>query len=261
MTRRARAAGDLEGSPSFPQWQATAAGASFPETRWSVVVNAGREDPLAAEALEILCRTYWYPLYAFVRFQGVALHDAQDLTQGFFEHLLSGESLAAADPGKGRLRSYLLGALKHYLAYQRRREGALKRGGGGLRISIDEEEGERRLKNEMQADPAGNPDRLFERRWALMVLDRVLEELGGEYRRRGKSEEFRLLSSCLARDPANASHAETAAALGTTAGAVKVAVHRMRKRYREILQREILATVASEDEVESEIDYLFSVLR
>lgn len=246
--------------PSTLRWEHTVAGWEFPNTRWSLVVNVARDEPRATEALEILCRTYWYPLYAYVRFRGVSPHDAQDLTQGFFEQLLSGDGLARADPEKGRLRSYLLGALKNFLAYQHRKDSAGKRGGKAVRISIDEEEAEIRLRNELAADPAGTPDRLFDRRWALMMLDRVLRQLESEHRAGGREDQFRVLSVFLARNSGSMRYAEAAEQLGATEGSVKVAVHRMRKRYREILHREILATVSSPEEVDEEIESLFAVL-
>jgi len=245
---------------AFPRWQETAVGREFPETRWSLVVDAARDATEAAEALEVLCRTYWYPLYAYVRLRGKSPHDAQDLTQAFFAHLFSGEGLARADPGKGRLRSYLLGALKHYLAYQHRKDSTQKRGGNAIRISMDEEQAEVRLRGELKADPSGDPDQLFERRWALMMLDRVLRQLEGEYRDRGREHQFEVLSGFLARKSGSIRHAEVAGQLGMSESNVRVTIHRMRGRYRELLRREILATVSSPDEVDEEIEHLFKVL-
>lgn len=242
-------------------WQARESGGSmFPNTRWSLVADAARDKTLAADALEILCRDYWYPLYSYIRRQGKSAPDAQDLTQGFFEYLLAGKYLARADREKGRLRSYLLGALKHFSAAQYRKEIAQKRGGGVARISIDEELAEQRFQNEPQADESGNPDRLFERRWALTVLETVLQKLADEFHAGGKEEQFAVLSGFLAWNSGEMTYSQAGEKLGMQEGAVKVAVHRMRKRYREILHAEIAATVSTEEEVEDEINFLLSAL-
>lgn len=248
-----------EESSAVP-WQTRGGGGAFPNTRWSLVAGAARDGTVAAEALEILCRDYWYPLYSYIRRQGKSAPDAQDLTQGFFEYLLAGNYLARADQEKGRLRSYLLGALKHFSAYQYRKETAQKRGGGAPRISIDEEAAEERFQYEPRADESENPDRVFERRWAMTVLETVLKKLAAEFRSGGKEAQFAVLSGFLAWNSGEMSYAQAAEKLGMTEGAVKVAVHRMRNRYREILHEGILATVASPDEVDDEINYLLKVL-
>lgn len=247
-----------EASPA--PWQTREGGSAFPNTRWSLVADAARDRTLAADALEILCRDYWYPIYSFVRRQGRSAPDAQDLTQGFFEYLLAGNYLARADQEKGKLRSYLLGALKHFSAAQYRKETAQKRGGGVARISIDEELAEQRFQNEPQADDSGNPDRLFDRRWAMTVLETVLQKLSDEFRANGKEEQFEVLSGFLAWNSGEMTYTRAGEKLGMKEGAVKVAVHRMRNRYRDILHSEILATVASEDEVEAEINFLLQAL-
>lgn len=251
--------GSDESAPA--PWQTrVAGGGAFPNTRWSLVAGAAQDGTIASDALEILCRDYWYPLYSYIRRQGKSAADAQDLTQGFFEYLLAGNYLARAEQEKGRLRSYLLGGLKHFSAYQFRKETSLKRGGGIPRISIDEQLAEERYQYEPQADESGNPDRLFERRWAMAVLETVLQKLASEFHAGGKDDQFAILSGFLAWNSGEMTYVQAGEKLGMKEGAVKVAVHRMRNRYREILHQEILATVASPEEVEEEIDYLLGVL-
>jgi RNA polymerase sigma-70 factor (ECF subfamily) len=243
----------------------------FATTRWSIVLAAGggaggrttpaADAPEARDALAWLCRTYWYPLYAFVRSRGYGPEESQDLTQGFFARLLEKNVLRAADPGRGRFRSFLLASLKHFVANEWDRARAAKRGGGEpvLSIEIDVQDAERRYGRE-PADVL-TPERVFERNWALTLLDTVLSDLQSQYHRDGNGELFDRLKGFLTGDAGGASHAEIASAAGMTEGAVQVAVHRLRKRYRDLLREHIGQTVASPDEVEEEIRDLFKAVR
>jgi RNA polymerase sigma factor (sigma-70 family) len=222
-------------------------------------MTAGTTDsPAAKQALETLCTTYWYPLYAYVRRQGHGPHDAQDLTQAFFERLLERNFLAQVQREKGRFRSFLLASLKHFLANEWDRERALKRGGGRKLIALDDDSAEGRYKLEPKDDLSA--DRIYERRWALTLLDKVLGNLRAEYENAGKAEVFEILKEYLSARRTSVSYAHAAQKLGMNEGAVKVAVHRLRKRYRELLRAEIAHTVATASEIEAEIRYLFAVL-
>ncbi len=235
-------------------------GAQFTPTHWSVVLAAaGHADTVGArDALEKLCRNYWLPIYVFVRRQGQSAHDAQDLTQEFFARLLEKNFLAGAQREKGRFRSFLLASVKHFLANEWDKARAQKRGGGQVPISIDAELGE----NSFSLEPADTltADRIFERRWALALLDLVLRRLREEYTQDGKEKQFNELKSTLTEGSRTVSYAEIATRLRTSEGAVKVAVHRLRQRYRELLRAEIADTVASPAEVEDEIRNLFAAL-
>jgi len=234
-----------------------ASDAWFVTTHWSVVLSArDNESPQSAVALETLCRTYWYPLYAYLRRQGRAPHDAQDLTQGFFARLLQKDYLQAAAREKGRFRTFLLIALKRFLANEWDRQHALKRGGFAPVVPIDQDFAESRLA----ADPSPNvqPDLLFDRHWAMTLLDRAMARLHDEYVASGRAQLFEYLQSCLARDESALPYAQIAARLKLTEAAVKMAVHRLRGRYREILRAEIAHTVSTPEEVEEEIRHLFS---
>jgi len=233
--------------------------ANFAMTHWSVVVAAGRGDSTQARtALEKLCRTYWPPIYAFVRRQGHAPHDAQDLTQEFFARLLAKKSLADVDRAKGRFRSFLLASLKHFLANEWDKARAEKRGGGQTLIPIDVHDAE----TSYGVDPADKltAERVFEHRWALTLLDLVLQRLREEYVTDSKEKLFEQLKITLTEASRSVPYAEIAARLEMTEGAVKVAVHRLRQRYRELLRAEIADTVAGPGEVEEEIRALFSAL-
>jgi len=230
---------------------------NFPNTRWSVVLAATRRpSPESATALETLCRTYWYPLYAYLRRQGRPPHDAQDLTQGFFARLLQKDYLHAAAREKGKFRTFLLVALKRFLANEWDREHAQKRGGFAPVVPIDQAFAESRFA----ADPSPNvqPDLLFDRQWALTLLERTMAQLQEEYVASGRAKLFEHLQSCLAREESALPYAEIAARLKLTEPAVKMAVHRLRARYREILRAEIAHTVASQEQVEEEVCHLFS---
>ena len=235
-------------------------GANFTPTHWSVVLAAAAHSDSASgrDALEKLCRNYWVPIYAFVRRQGHSPHDAQDLTQEFFARLLEKNYLADADRAKGRFRSFLLASLKHFLANEWDKANAQKRGGGRVLISIDADAVETSFGAELAHEITA--DKIFERRWALALLDQVLRRLRQEYTRDGKEKQFEQLKQTLTEASRSVPYAEIAARLGITEGAVKVAVHRLRQRYRELLRAEIADTVASPAEIEDEIRNLFAAL-
>ena len=234
--------------------------AEFATTHWSVVLAAGHGSSLGAQqALERLCRTYWYPLYAFVRRQGHSPEDAQDLTQEFFARFLAKEYFGRADPALGRFRSYLLACLKHFLSEQRRQAGRLKRGGGQAIVSWDSQTAEERYQSE-PADPL-TPEKIFDRRWALSLLEQALARLGDEQSAAGKQAVFAQLRDYLWGEGSGAGYAEMAARLGQTEGALKVTVHRLRRRYRELLRAEVAQTVAAVHEVDEELRYLVAVMR
>ena len=234
--------------------------AAFATTHWSVVLEAGQADPQrAAQALETLCRTYWYPTYAFVRRLGHGPHEAQDLAQGFFARLLERGDFAAISRDKGRFRSYLLTALKHFIANERQRERAEKRGGGKPPIALDSLLAEERYR--LEPVDALSADKIFERRWALTLLERVLERMGKDYSSADNRQLFERLKELLSDEPGRPSQAELAAALGMTENAVKQAFHRFRVRYRQLLREEIAQTLATPGEIEEELKYLVGVLR
>ena len=231
----------------------------FAATHWSLVLAAGRDGtPGAHAALDKLCRTYWPPLYAYVRRSGCSPADAQDLTQGFFLQLLQRDFLDGVDPRKGKFRSFLLASLKHYLSNERDRTHAQKRGGGLAPISIDARDAEGRYLHE-PADPM-TPDKLYERRWALTVLEQALVRLQSEYAASGRGAVFEKLKGELTADAERAPHAGIARELDTTPGAVKVAAHRLRQRFGEVLRAEIAETVARPEDIEEEIQHLFQAL-
>lgn len=231
----------------------------FATTRWTMVMAAGGTDsPRAQAALETLCKNYWYPLYAYVRRQGHNPHNAQDLTQAFFARLLEKNYLADVQRERGRFRSFLLASLKHFLANEWDRERALKRGGGRKLVALDDDSAESRYKLEPRDDFSA--DKIFERRWALTLLEKVLSSLRAEFEAVGKLETFELLKQYLSSGRTSVSYAHAAEKLGMNEGAVKVAVHRLRKRYRELLRAEIAQTVATASEIDAEIKYLFAAL-
>jgi len=234
----------------------TGSGAWFLATHWSVVLSA--QDgacPRSGDALESLCRTYWYPLYSYARRAGHSPPDAEDLTQGFFARLLEKDYLKAAARDKGRFRTFLLVALKRYLANEWDRQHAQKRGGFAAVVPIDQEVAESRFASEpAHTLPA---DLLFDRQWAMTVLERSMTQLEQEYVASGRAQLFDYLRHCLAKDESALPYAEIAGRLKLTEAAVKMAVHRLRSRYREILQREIAQTVSTPEEIEEEIRHLF----
>jgi RNA polymerase sigma-70 factor (ECF subfamily) len=229
----------------------------FPSTHWSLVLRAGRRvDPAASEALEQLCRAYWFPLYAFARRCGYVQETAQDLTQEFFSRLLAKDYLQAADPNRGRFRSFLLASFKHMMARERRDAARLKRGGRAQTFSLDALHPEERYAVEPADELA--PDRVFERRWAEALLARTLERLKSEYTDRALR--FEELKVFLVGARGAAPLAETAARLGVGEGALKLVVYRMRQRYAQIFREEVAQTVEDPDEVEDEIRHVFAVL-
>jgi RNA polymerase sigma-70 factor (ECF subfamily) len=237
-----------------------AGGGRFATTQWSLVISASdRTSPRFRQALADLCSTYWYPLYAFVRRQSRSPAEAEDLTQDFFLALIDKEFLAATGPEKGRFRTFLLLCLQRYLANERDYRQAQKRGGGRPLVSINRDEAESRY--ELEPADAVTPERVFERRWALALLDQVLARLETEYRGSGKSALFVRLKPCLVADAPADSYAAIAADLGLTEGAVKVAVHRLRRRYGELLRAEVARTLERPGDVQEEIRALFAALR
>jgi len=231
----------------------------FATTRWSLVLAAGRQTSVESrEALGTLCRLYWYPLYAYVRRRGHAPEEAEDLTQGFFARLLEKHAVRAADPARGRFRSYLLTSLKHFLVNERHRARAQKRGGGRQAISLDVRHGEGRYRLEPADEMTA--EKLFERRWALTLLELVLAELRGQYARDGRERLFDRLKGFLGGRDAGTPYSGVAEELGMTPGAVRVAVHRLRRRYRRLLRDRIAQTVASPDDVDDEVRHLFAAI-
>jgi RNA polymerase sigma factor (sigma-70 family) len=229
----------------------------FPTTRWTLVVAAG--DPQRKEAraaLVSLCENYWYPLYAYLRRRGYSADQAQDLTQEFFVRVLEGRYLDRADPEKGRFRSFILTSLKFFVADEGDRDRAQKRGGGMVE-PLEFSSGEERYQREPAHDET--PERIFERRWALSVLDRVVERLHDEFVEHGRPEHFERLKMFLL-GHSDAPYAALAREMNTSEGALKVAIHRLRKRYRELFRQEIADTVADPGEVESELRFLAAVL-
>ncbi len=231
----------------------------FATTHWSVVLAAGPQDTLqSAAAREKLCRAYWYPLYAYVRRRGYGLEDAQDLTQEFFARFLSGESLSRADQRRGRFRSYLLGAFNHFLSDEWDRSHRIKRGGQVCQIPLDAASGEARYALE-PADER-SPDRLFERRWALALLDGVWRQLQQEYEVAGKGEIFARLNCFLTGGVEDESYRLKAGELQMTEGAARVAVHRLRQRYGELFRQAVADTVEGPEELADEMRHLVAVL-
>ena len=235
----------------------SAAGRNFSATRWSIVL-AAKTPGDAQEALATLCRTYWYPLYAFVRRQGITPHDAEDLTQGFFEHLLGKGALAHVDRTRGRFRSFLLAALKNFLADARDRAQTLKRGGGKSIISLDACAAAERYA--MEPHDTLSPDRLFDRRWALTVIDQALERLRAEYVASGRGRVFENLRPLLTAREATPTYAEIGRVLGMRESTVKVAAHRLRQRYRHALRAEIADTIQDPAELDAELLHLLDAL-
>ena len=229
---------------------------SFPTTLWTVVLHAGQDEPAQARtALAQLCQGYWYPLYSFVRHRGYSAHDAQDLTQAFFAHLLEKRGLGRVDPEQGRFRTFLLASLKNFLANDWDKSHARKRGGGQMVVSLDQEIGESRYQLEPSHDLT--PERHFERQWAMTLLDQVLTMLREEYHTEGKGDLFEELKTVLTGQPG--AYAAIAIRLRLSEGAIKVAVHRLRRRYRELIRARIGETVGADD-VEDELRHLVAVL-
>jgi RNA polymerase sigma-70 factor (ECF subfamily) len=223
------------------------------------VLLAGKGDlPQAAEALEKLCRTYWYPLYAYVRCKGHKAEEAQDLTQGFFAHLLAKNYLARADPAKGRFRDFLLTGLKYFLINEWDRVRGKKYGGGQIPISLDAKTAETWYGQEPATDTT--PEKIFEKCWALALLEQAAARLGEEHKAEGKARQFEQLKPYLSAEATIVDYDRVARELGTSRDAVKMAVSRLRKRYRDLVREEVAHTVASPDEVQEELRWLFKAL-
>jgi DNA-directed RNA polymerase specialized sigma24 family protein len=235
------------------------AGAAFTTTHWSVVLEAQGESPAAQDALEKLCRMYWRPIFAFLRRQGIGAADAEDLTQGFFASLLEHRNLDAVRKEQGRLRSYLLGALKYFLGEERRRAMAIKRGKGQRLIPLEELHAGEGFAIE-PADPV-TADLIYERRWASTVLERALNLLKDEYHRAGNADLFDSLKQLLPGEPDAPPQKDIAAHLGMTENAVRQAFYRFRQRYQSLLRDEIANTVATPGDIEDELRHLIAVIR
>jgi RNA polymerase sigma factor (sigma-70 family) len=232
---------------------------AFTTTHWSVVLEAQGESPAAREALEKLCRTYWRPVYGFIKREGVGTEEAEDLTQGFFTLLLQRRDFDSVRKEKGRLRSYLLTSLKHFLVSEHRRAVTAKRGKGQQLVPLDElTDAERR-----DMEPADNltAERVYERRWALTLMGQVLRRLKDEYDAAGNAELFDSLKQLLADEEEAPSRAEIASRLGMTENALRQALHRFRQRYQLLLREEISHTVAIASDIEDELRHLIAVLR
>ena len=232
--------------------------AAFATTHWSVVLAAGDPaSPAARAALETLCRTYWYPLYAYLRRTGCGPEDAEDLVQGFFLHLLRREILKSVQREGGRFRSFLLGTLKHYLSDEKARAGAKKRGGAHQFISWNPAQAERQfLREPLDIE---SPDRLFERRWALILLEQAMNRLHEECVAAGNAERFTQLKGFVSGEKGELSYAEAAERMGLTPSAVKSAIFRLRRRYHELIHEEVSQTVADPREIEEELRYLLGL--
>jgi RNA polymerase sigma factor (sigma-70 family) len=244
-------ANDNDDAPTKDHW--------FTTTHWSVVLAAGETtSPAAQQALETLCRAYWYPLYAYTRREGYTPHDAQDLTQAFFARLLEKDYLASVQREKGKFRSFLLACLRHFLSDERDRARAQKRGGGQALVSFDEQVAENQYRLEPTDEKSA--EKLFDRRWALTVLDQARARLRAEYVRAGKTGFYESLAVLEAGGPDTPSYAEVAAQLRATESAVKSALYRLRQRYRELVREGIAQTVADPAEIDEEIRYLIAVV-
>jgi RNA polymerase sigma factor (sigma-70 family) len=231
----------------------------FLSTHWSVVLAAGdSQAPQTSQALEKLCRAYWYPLYAHVRRQGFDAHEAQDLTQAFFAFVLEKRALSKVDPAKGKFRSFLLASLNNFLNNERDKARRLKRGGGAEIISLDAEPAEQRYL----AEPVHGetPERIFERRWAHAVVEQVTRNLLEEFTAAGLAQRYEVLRDFLVGEPRDGSYEDAAGRLGMSVSAVTSAIYRARQRFRELFRAEIANTVATPEEIDDEIRYLLSAL-
>ncbi len=229
----------------------------FATTRWTTVLAAGRRSsPQADVALEELCRVYWYPLYAYVRRHGHSKEDAEDLTQAFFERFLQKNYLEGLSSERGRFRAFLLAALKHFLANEWDRAGRQKRGAHATHLSLDWRDADTRYQLDLRDDLS--PDKLYDRAWAVALLERVVGRLRNECAAEGKTELFARLKPLLMADRSAISYSQAAAVLGISEEAARVAVHRLRRRYRELLREEIAQTLAEPARVEEEIRALFA---
>ena len=232
----------------------------FAATHWSVVLTAGKSDlPQAAEALESLCRAYWYPLYAYARRQGNGPEDAEDLTQQFFLRLLEKNYLANADRERGKFRTFLLGSMKNFLVNEWKRTGRLKRGGGYGFVSFDAAAAEGRYAGEPKGEAVA--ETLFDRQWAVALVEQVFAALGAEFTTAEKGALLDELKGFVWGEENSASFAEIGARLNMAEGTVRVSLHRLRQRFRELLRREVAQTVARPEDVDGELRHLIEVLR
>lgn len=230
----------------------------FPNTRWSVVLAATqRPSPESAAALEAICRAYWYPLYAYVRRCGQSPHDAQDLTQEFFCRLLEKRWLDSVNPDKGKLRTFLIVALKHFMSKEWRRASAQRRGGGQSQVQFDTAFAESRYAVDA---PSLAADETFDQQWALTLLDLTVSRLREEFAVAGKAGDFKALKSCLMAERGAIDYAAVAKRLGVNEGAARVAVHRLRKRFREVYREEISQTLADGADLDGELRHLAAAL-
>jgi RNA polymerase sigma-70 factor (ECF subfamily) len=230
----------------------------FATTRWSVVRRAAGSGHQSAEALASLCETYWYPIYTFIRRQGHDAEKARDLTQEFFVKVLERHAFGAADPSRGRFRAFLLASIRHFLANERRSGRAVKRGGGRPAVSVDPKAAESRYQVEGHHELT--PAKLFDRQWALLLLDRALARVRDKYLASGRSEVFDRLKEFLTDDGTGLPYAEIARASGVTVDSVKVSVHRLRRQFRDALIAEISLTVTDASDVEPEIRHLIGAV-
>ncbi len=230
--------------------------AQFAPTRWTLVMRASAGDSRAGAAMSELCGAYYAPVVAFLRSEGRDEDAARELAHGFFGRLLGGGSLGGADPMKGKFRSYLLGAVKHFLRDERLRAQAEKRGGGAQHVILEKTAA---LANEATPEPLDS-ERAFDRQWALTVISRALDAVAGRFREAGKSKLFEHLKPWITGDSTEMNQADAAAALGLSGSAVKVAIHRLRQNFREAVKAEILQTVPADDDVDEELRYLIAVL-
>lgn len=231
----------------------------FPTTRWSLILRVadGNEED-RKDALAEICGLYWLPIYSFIRNQGRAPHDAEDLTQEFFAHFLTRDHFARPEAERGRLRSYLLASVRHFLANEHRKETCQKRGGSFHHLSIDAAQGETRYLFLIESEEL-SPDQIFDRQWAVCLLESVLFKLERHYREAGQGEIFTRLSPFIRIDIDPPVQSEAADALGMSQGALRVAVHRLRQRYRKLLVEELSITVECEADLEEELEYLKAV--
>ena len=236
---------------------AAEAGGLFPATPWSQLVRLRGDDAAAQAALGRVCKLYWYPVYAHIRGRGYSPHDSEDHTQGFFARLLERGDLTEVDERNGRLRSFILASVKNYLQHTWRHDQALKRGGGREHVELDVMTAETRLARELTDQD--DPEHLFEQRWAVTLLENVLADLKTEHERAGKGATFTVLSGFLSWKAEPPSYEQAAAELGINEQAARVAVHRLRKRYRDLLHKHIADTVEGDAEVDAELDHLMQV--
>jgi len=233
--------------------------AIFATTHWSVVLAAGQStDAQASEALEKLCCAYWYPLYAYVRRRGYDVQSAEDMVQGFFARLLEKNSLAGLEPFGGKFRSYLLVAMNRFLANERERAAAARRGGGRTLVSLDDESAEAEYRLERASDLT--PEKIYDRRWALAVMEQAMTRLREEFTAGAMKRQFDRLHPFLSHPAAEGDYAAAATELEMTPSAVAVAVHRLRQRYRELVRAEIANTVSAASEIDEELRYLLSLI-